>query len=105
MAMLDILIKRADPRAARRHFGSIEARVGVAHLHETDYSPWEGHAVIGWPQATMLRGKIVVEQGQFFAEGACGSRKISETVRARPVFRAFCTIAKLDMEDGKDATS
>ncbi len=32
-------------------------------LHETDYSPWEGCAVDAWPRMTILRGKVVVEDG------------------------------------------
>src|SRR3974377_2120740 len=36
-------------------------------LHETDYTPWEGHEVAAWPSMTILRGKIVVETGQFHA--------------------------------------
>ncbi|MCC7272033.1 MAG: amidohydrolase family protein [Alphaproteobacteria bacterium] len=39
-------------------------------LHETDYSPWEGHAVDAWPSMTILRGKVVVEDGHFM--GATG---------------------------------
>ena len=31
--------------------------------HESDYSPWEGWKVRGWPTATVLRGKVVVENG------------------------------------------
>jgi dihydropyrimidinase len=54
-------------------------------LHETDYSPWEGHEVHGWPALTILRGKIAVENGQFRADLADGEylyRRISEEVRA-----------------------
>jgi dihydropyrimidinase len=32
--------------------------------HESDYSPWEGWEVTGWPVATVLRGKVVVEDGE-----------------------------------------
>src|SRR5215210_7734467 len=27
-------------------------------LHETDYSPWEGWQIEGWPTTTLLRGKV-----------------------------------------------
>ena len=30
-----------------------------------DYSPWEGHEVHAWPALTVLRGKVVVENGEF----------------------------------------
>jgi dihydropyrimidinase len=32
--------------------------------HGSDYTPWEGHEVTGWPQATILRGEIVMEGGK-----------------------------------------
>jgi dihydroorotase-like cyclic amidohydrolase len=56
-------------------------------LHETDYTPWEGHEVAAWPSMTILRGKIVVENGQFHAslsDGQFLSRKIPDEIRARP---------------------
>jgi dihydropyrimidinase len=56
-------------------------------LHETDYTPWEGHEVAAWPSMTILRGKIVVESGQFHASLADGQflrRKIPDEIRARP---------------------
>ncbi|MCA1644287.1 MAG: amidohydrolase family protein [Chloroflexi bacterium] len=30
-------------------------------LHETDYSPWAGWHITGWPVTTILRGKIAVD--------------------------------------------
>jgi dihydropyrimidinase len=56
-------------------------------LHETDYTPWEGHEVAAWPSATILRGKIVVENGQFHAalnDGQFLARKIGDEIRSRP---------------------
>ncbi len=56
-------------------------------LHETDYSPWEGHEVAAWPSMTVLRGKVVVENGQFLAnlnDGQFLSRKIPDEIRSRP---------------------
>jgi dihydropyrimidinase len=68
-----------DPRAGR-----------VIHkedLHETDYTPWEGHDVTAWPSMTILRGKIAVEAGQLLATPSDGQflpRKIGDDIRARP---------------------
>ena len=45
---------------------SIEKTIRAADLHETDYAPWEGHVVTAWPSVTVLRGKVMVEGGQFF---------------------------------------
>ena len=52
-------------------------------LHESDYTPWEGKQVSAWPVLTILRGKIVVENGSFYAEETDGQylpRRISDDV-------------------------
>jgi dihydropyrimidinase len=56
-------------------------------LHETDYTPWEGHEVAAWPSMTILRGKVMVENGQFLASLSDGQflpRKIPDEIRSRP---------------------
>ncbi len=56
-------------------------------LHETDYTPWEGHEVAVWPSMTILRGKVVVDNGNFLAAPSDGqflSRKIADEIRSRP---------------------
>jgi len=40
-------------------------------LHESDYSPWEGHDIFAWPVTTILRGKVMVDGAKYF--GAPGS--------------------------------
>jgi dihydropyrimidinase len=54
-------------------------------LHESDYSPWEGHEVHAWPSLTVLRGKVVVDNGQFLGDLKDGQyfyRKISDEIRS-----------------------
>ncbi len=54
-------------------------------LHESDYSPWEGHEMLAWPTTTVLRGKVVVDGGQYFGDVKDGKflpRKISEAIRS-----------------------
>jgi dihydropyrimidinase len=46
--------------------------VRAADLHETDYSPWEGREMHAWPSMTILRGKIVVENGAYSGDLADG---------------------------------
>ena len=68
-----------DPRARRT--------IRKEDLHETDYTPWEGHEVAAWPSLTILRGKVAVENGQFLAAPSDGQflpRKIPEEIRSRP---------------------
>jgi len=68
-----------DPRAGRV--------VRKEDLHETDYTPWEGHEVTAWPSMTILGGKVVVEAGKLLAAPSDGkflSRKIDSDIRSRP---------------------
>jgi dihydropyrimidinase len=59
---------------------SRRGKIRAADLHETDYTPWEGHDIFAWPVTTILRGKVMVENGQYFANATDGrylKRKIS----------------------------
>jgi dihydropyrimidinase len=47
-------------------------KIRAADLHETDYTPWEGHDIFAWPVTTILRGKVMVESGQYFASPGDG---------------------------------
>ena len=48
------------------------AKISQSGLHHgSDYTPYEGIEITGWPVATMLRGKFVVRDGQLV--GAKGS--------------------------------
>jgi dihydropyrimidinase len=61
--------------------------VRAAEMHEADYSPWEGRDLAVWPSMTVLRGKIVVENGAFHGAPADGQflpRKVADDIRARP---------------------
>ncbi|MGH7115783.1 MAG: amidohydrolase family protein, partial [Stellaceae bacterium] len=61
--------------------------VRAAEMHEADYSPWEGRDLAAWPSLTMLRGKVVVENGAFagaVADGQFLPRKVPEEIRSRP---------------------
>lgn len=56
-------------------------------FHVSDYSPWEGWAVTGWPVLTMLRGRVIAEAGRLLgttADGRALSRKIDRAVLERP---------------------
>jgi len=59
-------------------------KVRAADLHETDYTPWEGHDIFAWPVVTILRGKVMVQNGQYFGspqDGRYLKRKISQKTR------------------------
>ena len=59
----------------------------AAELHEADYTPWEGREMAAWPSMTILRGKVVVEGGEFrgdLADGEFLPRKVADEIRARP---------------------
>lgn len=54
-----------DPRK-RRKLSSRSLHMG------SDYSPYEGIVVKGWPTHTVLRGKVIVEQGRYVGEASDG---------------------------------
>ena len=57
-------------------------------FHVSDYSPWEGWPVHGWPVTTILRGKVVVADGKLYGDlrdGQLVRRRISGDVLSRPV--------------------
>jgi dihydropyrimidinase len=56
-------------------------------FHVSDYSPWEGWTVCGWPVTTILRGKVMVENGRLLgatSDGKLVARRISPEVLRRP---------------------
>jgi dihydropyrimidinase len=55
--------------------------ITASELHEADYTPWEGRKMEAWPCLTVLRGKIVVENGTFkgsLNDGKWQHRKIAD---------------------------
>lgn len=65
---------------------TIRSKVRVEDLHEADYSPWEGHEIAGWPETTILRGRVVVHKGEFMGggQGQRIPRRIADVIRSRP---------------------
>ena len=62
--------------------------VTAARLHETDYTPWEGYEAEAWPTLTVLRGKVMMQDGEFLGDVKDGKflkRKLDEAIRNRPV--------------------
>ena len=56
-------------------------------LHEADYTPWEGRKMDAWPSLTVLRGKVVVEKGEFkgsLDDGKWQHRKVAEAILGFP---------------------
>ncbi|KQP90937.1 dihydropyrimidinase [Methylobacterium sp. Leaf113] len=52
--------------------------------HHSDYTPWEGFAVTGWPVMTIARGEIIAEDGRI--TGAFGrGRVIDRAVQSAPL--------------------
>ena len=58
-------------------------------LHaDSDYSIWEGFECRGYPVMTILRGKVIVEDGQLTGSSADGqwlSRRVAPGILARPM--------------------
>ncbi len=68
---------------------SVKKALNINDLHVRDYSPWEGWEVEGWPTTVILRGKVMVDNGQLLGTGDDGQlipRRINPTVLNRPAF-------------------
>ena len=68
---------------------SVKKSLNINDLHVRDYSPWEGWEVEGWPTTVILRGKVMVDNGQLLGTGDDGQlipRRINPTVLNRPAF-------------------
>jgi dihydropyrimidinase len=66
---------------------SIDKTLTLEDFHVSDYSPWEGWAVRGWPAMTILRGRVIVENGELLgstSDGKLVPRRISPEVLRRP---------------------
>ncbi len=62
--------------------------ITASDLHETDYTPWEGWEAHAWPCLTLLRGKIVMQDGTLtgdLADGAWVPRTIDPEIIAAPM--------------------
>jgi len=47
---------------------------GANDLHDNvGYNPWEGHSVTGWPETVLLRGEVIVADGQLHAKPGQGA--------------------------------
>ncbi len=59
-------------------------------LHDgSDYTPYEGFDVIGWPIITMVRGRVVVDRGELVGERGHGQYLVCEKSElARPRLRS-----------------
>lgn len=66
---------------------SIKRKLTKDDFHITDYSIWDGFDIEGWPTTTILRGKVVVENGQFSgatSDGKFQTRKVDPEYTNRP---------------------
>jgi len=68
-----------DPRVRRA--------LRSADLHGSDYSAWDGWEIHGWPSLVMLRGRVVVEDGQLKGQAGHGQaipRKLAASIQNGP---------------------
>ncbi len=67
---------------------NIRKKLTLSDLHaDSDYSIWEGFECQGYPVMTILRGKIIVEEGKLLGSPSDGrwlKRKVSGEVLTRP---------------------
>ena len=68
---------------------AIHKRLTMDDLHLRDYSPWEGWEIFGWPTTVILRGKVMVDNGELLGSPSDGQRvrrRIDPAVLQRPAF-------------------
>ena len=67
----------------------IRKTITLGDLHaDSDYSIWEGFACEGYPVMTMLRGRVIVDNGKLIGstdDGRWLGRKVSPEIVGRPV--------------------
>jgi dihydropyrimidinase len=66
---------------------SIKKTLTREDFHVSDYSPWEGWKIEGWPVTTILRGRVIVENRQLLGklgDGQLIPRKLDPVVLRRP---------------------
>jgi len=67
---------------------SRRGKIAAANLHESDYTPWEGHDIFAWPETTILRGKVKVVNGRYLGKAGDGiqvKRRIPAEILCGPV--------------------
>lgn len=67
---------------------NIQKQLSMDDFHISNYSIWEGWEIHGWPVFTMLRGKVMVENGQLHGDLGTGQlipRKIDPVMLTRPM--------------------
>ena len=66
---------------------AIRRRLAREDFHVSDYSPWEGWEVMGWPVTTILRGRPIVEDSRLkgtLNDGQLVPRRIDPAMLRRP---------------------
>ncbi|HLI51107.1 MAG TPA: amidohydrolase family protein [Thermomicrobiaceae bacterium] len=63
--------------------------ITAADLHESDYTPWEGWEVTGWPTVTVFQGRVVARNGEFYGAPSNGNlikRSLGADIEKGPDF-------------------
>ncbi len=69
---------------------SIKRPLTADDFHISDYSIWEGFDIEGWPVTTILRGNVVVENGEFRPTAPGGGQFLRRKVDPAVVNRPAC---------------
>jgi dihydropyrimidinase len=66
---------------------SLKKTITLSDLHaDSDYSIWEGFACQGYPVMTILRGKVIIDNGKLVGSSADGrwlKRRVANEMLAR----------------------
>ena len=67
-------LRSAPTPISRSGIPTVTRTIRHADLHDgSDYTPYEGIEVTGWPVTTLVRGQVVVENGVLKADKGVGA--------------------------------
>ena len=96
--------RSAATPTSRSSIRTRRGKVRADDLHETDYTPWEGHDIFAWPVVTILRGKVMVENsGSLWGRGSVPQRKIRAEIIAGPMLGNSWVVGRGSVPQAQDS--
>lgn len=69
---------------------TVRKPLAVSDLHGADHSVWEGWDIHAWPTTTILRGSVIVQDGQLIGDRTSGQLIGDRTMRSELLTRPAC---------------
>ncbi len=69
---------------------TVRKPLAVSDLHGADHSVWEGWDIHAWPTTTILRGSVIVQDGQLIGDRTSGQLIGDRTMQSELLTRPAC---------------